>query len=44
MQITGVQLGVMLFNHSDVDFEIKMGDRITLLILVKMITPDVYGA
>lgn len=29
-------VGVILFNHSDVDFEIKMGDRIAQLILVKM--------
>ncbi|KAK1553563.1 hypothetical protein Q3G72_000452 [Acer saccharum] len=34
-------VGVILFNHSDVDFEIKVGDRIAQLIIEKIVTPDV---
>ncbi|KAJ7958044.1 deoxyuridine 5'-triphosphate nucleotidohydrolase-like [Quillaja saponaria] len=34
-------IGVILFNHSDVDFEVKMGDRIAQLIIEKIMTPDV---
>lgn len=34
-------LGVILFNHSDADFEVKMGDRIAQLILEKIVTPEV---
>ncbi|TQD90159.1 hypothetical protein C1H46_024323 [Malus baccata] len=34
-------VGVVLFNFSDVDFEIKEGDRIAQLIIEKIITPDV---
>ncbi|KAL6212918.1 hypothetical protein ACLB2K_018133 [Fragaria x ananassa] len=34
-------VGVILFNHSDVDFEVKVGDRIAQLIIEKIITPDV---
>ncbi|KAJ6739563.1 DEOXYURIDINE 5'-TRIPHOSPHATE NUCLEOTIDOHYDROLASE [Salix koriyanagi] len=34
-------VGVILFNHSDVDFEIKVGDRIAQLIVEKIVTPDV---
>ena len=34
-------LGVILFNHSDVDFEMKVGDRIAQLIIEKIVTPDV---
>ncbi|XVF63883.1 hypothetical protein PTKIN_Ptkin09bG0121800 [Pterospermum kingtungense] len=34
-------LGVILFNHSDVDFEVKVGDRIAQLIVEKIMTPDV---
>lgn len=34
-------LGVILFNHSDVDFEVKVGDRIAQLIIEKIMTPDV---
>lgn len=34
-------VGVILFNHADVDFEIKVGDRIAQLIIHKIITPDV---
>lgn len=34
-------VGVILFNHSDVDFEVKRGDRIAQLIIEKIVTPDV---
>nr|TKS11299.1 hypothetical protein D5086_0000074610 [Populus alba] len=34
-------VGVILFNYSDVDFEVKVGDRIAQLILEKIVTPDV---
>ena len=40
-------VGVILFNHSDVDFEVKAGDRIAELIIEKIsisisiITPDI---
>ncbi|XP_062079727.1 deoxyuridine 5'-triphosphate nucleotidohydrolase-like [Humulus lupulus] len=34
-------VGVILFNYSDVDFEVKLGDRIAQLIIEKIITPDV---
>ena len=34
-------VGVILFNHSDVDFEVKVGDRIAQLIIEKILTPDV---
>ncbi|KAL1336381.1 hypothetical protein HN51_030750 [Arachis hypogaea] len=34
-------VGVILFNHSDVDFEVKVGDRVAQLILEKIVTPDV---
>ncbi|XP_047317510.1 deoxyuridine 5'-triphosphate nucleotidohydrolase-like [Impatiens glandulifera] len=34
-------VGVLLFNHSDVDFEIKSGDRIAQLIIEKIMTPEV---
>ncbi|KAM6579925.1 hypothetical protein CsatA_003699 [Cannabis sativa] len=34
-------VGVILFNFSDVDFEVKVGDRIAQLIIEKIITPDV---
>jgi len=30
-----------LFNHSSVDFEVKVGDRIAQLILEKIVTPNV---
>ena len=33
-------VGVILFNHSDVDFEVKLGDRIAQLIIEKIVTPD----
>lgn len=32
---------VILFNHSDVDFEVKVGDRIAQVILERILTPDV---
>merc|ERR1711916_255285 len=34
-------VGVVLYNHSDVDFEIKAGDRVAQLVLEKIATPDV---
>ncbi|KAI4388430.1 hypothetical protein MLD38_000756 [Melastoma candidum] len=34
-------VGIILFNHSDIDFEVKPGDRIAQLILEKIMTPDV---
>ena len=34
-------VGVVLFNHGDQDFEVKMGDRIAQLILEKIDTPPV---
>ncbi|KAL8496429.1 hypothetical protein ACS0TY_020225 [Phlomoides rotata] len=35
-------VGVILFNHSDVDFEVKHGDRIAQLIIIhKIVTPKV---
>ncbi|XP_010426147.1 PREDICTED: deoxyuridine 5'-triphosphate nucleotidohydrolase [Camelina sativa] len=34
-------VGVILFNHSDVEFEVKLGDRIAQLIIEKIVTPDV---
>ncbi|KAH6814962.1 DUTP-PYROPHOSPHATASE-LIKE 1 [Perilla frutescens var. frutescens] len=34
-------VGVILFNHSDVDFQVKTGDRIAQLIMEKIVTPEV---
>ncbi|PIA29157.1 hypothetical protein AQUCO_06200026v1 [Aquilegia coerulea] len=34
-------VGVILFNHFDVDFEVKIGDRIAQLIIEKIMTPEV---
>nr|KYP71569.1 Deoxyuridine 5'-triphosphate nucleotidohydrolase [Cajanus cajan] len=34
-------VGVILFNHSDVDFEVKVGDRVAQLIIEKIVTPNV---
>nr|KAJ0205231.1 hypothetical protein LSAT_V11C500238990 [Lactuca sativa] len=34
-------VGVILFNHSDNDFEVKTGDRIAQLIIQKIIVPEV---
>ncbi|KAK4695906.1 dUTP pyrophosphatase, partial [Lecanoromycetidae sp. Uapishka_2] len=35
------QVKVLLFNHSEVDFEIKEGDRIAQLVIERIYTPDV---
>ena len=35
------EVGVVLFNHGDQDFEVKMGDRIARLVLEKIDTPPV---
>ena len=35
------EVGVVLFNHGDQDFQVKMGDRIAQLILEKIDTPSV---
>jgi len=35
------EVKVVLFNFSDIDFEIKEGDRIAQLILERIYTPDV---
>ena len=34
-------VGVILFNHSETDFQVKEGDRIAQLILEKIVTADV---
>ncbi|KAG8377765.1 hypothetical protein BUALT_Bualt08G0067400 [Buddleja alternifolia] len=34
-------VGVILFNHSDLDFEVKVGDRIAQMIIEKIVTPEV---
>lgn len=34
-------VGVILFNHSDVDFNVKLGDRIAQMILETIVTPEV---
>nr|GMD48002.1 deoxyuridine 5'-triphosphate nucleotidohydrolase [Ipomoea batatas] len=34
-------VGVILFNHSDVDFQVKVGDRIAQLIIQNIVTPEV---
>ncbi|KAF3446303.1 hypothetical protein FNV43_RR11482 [Rhamnella rubrinervis] len=34
-------VGVILFNHSEVDFEVKEGDRIAQLIIEKILAPEV---
>lgn len=34
-------VGVILFNHSDTDFEVKVGDRVAQLIIEKIVTPNV---
>ena len=35
------QVKVLLFNHSEVDFEIKEGDRVAQLVLERIYTPEV---
>ncbi|GFY86155.1 similar to DUTP-PYROPHOSPHATASE-LIKE 1 [Actinidia rufa] len=37
----GVQWGSSSFNHSDTDFEVKIGDRIAQLIIEVIMIPDV---
>ncbi|XP_028778344.1 deoxyuridine 5'-triphosphate nucleotidohydrolase [Neltuma alba] len=34
-------VGVILFNYSDADFEVKVGDRIAQLIIERIMTPEV---
>jgi len=34
-------VGVVLFNHAEVDFKVTQGDRIAQLLLEKIITPEV---
>eukprot|EP01119_Soliformovum_irregulare_P001546 TRINITY_DN11243_c0_g1_i1.p1 TRINITY_DN11243_c0_g1~~TRINITY_DN11243_c0_g1_i1.p1 ORF type:complete len:148 (+),score=34.31 TRINITY_DN11243_c0_g1_i1:389-832(+) len=34
-------VGVVLFNHADVDFKISRGDRVAQLIIERIATPDV---
>ncbi|XP_039139691.1 deoxyuridine 5'-triphosphate nucleotidohydrolase [Dioscorea cayenensis subsp. rotundata] len=34
-------VGVILFNHSDVDFTVKPGDRIAQMIIERILTPEV---
>ncbi|GAB4818788.1 hypothetical protein N2152v2_005834 [Parachlorella kessleri] len=34
-------VGVVLFNHSDVDFQVRKGDRVAQLILERIATPEV---
>ena len=35
------EVKVLLFNHSEKDFEIKVGDRIAQLVLERIYTPEV---
>lgn len=35
------QVKVLLFNHSDVDFAVKEGDRVAQLVLERIYTPEV---
>lgn len=37
-------VGVILFNHSDVDFDVKKGDRIAQLICERIVYPKVVEA
>ena len=34
-------VSVIVFNHSDVDFEVKPGDRIAQMIIERIMIPDV---
>lgn len=35
------EVKVLLFNHSDVDYEVKKGDRVAQLVLERIYTPEV---
>jgi dUTP pyrophosphatase len=35
------EVKVLLFNHSEVDFEVKKGDRVAQLVLERIYTPDI---
>ena len=35
------EVKVLLFNHSEVDFEVKVGDRVAQLVLERIYTPEV---
>ena len=35
------KVGVILFHHFDLDFEVKVGDRIVQLIIEKSLTPRI---
>lgn len=35
------EVKVLLFNHSEVDFEVKKGDRIAQLVLERIYTPEI---
>ena len=35
------EVKVLLFNHGEVDFEVKKGDRIAQLVLERIYTPEV---
>lgn len=35
------EVGVVLFNHADTDFQVKAGDRVAQLILERIATPPV---
>ena len=37
-------VGVILFNHSHVDFQVMHDDRISQLILQKIMTPEGFGS
>ena len=34
-------VGVILFNHSDTDFEVKVGDRVAQMIIQQIVMPEV---
>jgi dUTP pyrophosphatase len=35
------EVKILLFNHSDKDFEVKEGDRVAQLVLERIYTPDI---
>lgn len=35
------EVKVLLFNHSEVDFEVKKGDRVAQLVLERIYTPEI---